>query len=362
MKLANIPRITFNRAHLFSVCIFVSLLLSFSVLLHAQQPQLNLADIVIALRSKKVTLAERNTLLTAAVKQRGVTFTLSADIEKELAATGADKTLLDAIRQKSSLVKTTATPPPVPVASPTPAPTPAPPDYSFFQKRADTNLGKGEFTLALADYNKAVELKPDAAIAFLNRGKTHYNLKSFDKAVADFDKSIELDPKGSLAFLNRGISQERLGNSKKAIADYQKAVALDAGNENAKANLKRLQDEEAKIAAKSLPPAPVPVPEPVKPPESINLGNLTITNATRMVTPVYSPVAQRSNIEGRVTVDVELDEKGNVVSAKAASGNGLLRASAEDAARKSKFKPALYNNAPIKATGSITYNFSLKPR
>jgi hypothetical protein len=37
----------------------------------------------------------------------------------------------------------------------------------------------------------------------------------------------------------------------------------------------------------------------------------------------------------------------------------MLRQSAEDAAKRSKFKPALFNGNPIKSKGSITYNFSL---
>lgn len=354
MKLVSIPRIKFFRIHLVSCLLLTSMMLSFAFFVKAQQPQLSLADLLIALRSKKVSLTERNTILAEAVKQRGVTFILSPDIEKELATTGADKILLDAIKQKSTIVKIAAATP-APVA--TPVPTPTPPDFSFFIKRADSNLGKGEYSLALPDYNKAVELKADDAVAFLNRGKTHYNLKSFDKAVADFDKSIELDPKGSTAYTNRGISHEKMGNIQKAMDDYKKAVDFDATNEAAKTSLKRLQDEQALAAAKAI---PQPVEEPVKVPESINLGNLSSANAIKLVTPIYSPIAQRSNVEGRVTVDVELDDKGNVVAAKAASGHQLLRSSAEDAARKSKFRPALFQNQPIKATGSITYNFSLK--
>lgn len=79
-----------------------------------------------------------------------------------------------------------------------------------------------------------------------------------------------------------------------------------------------------------------------------------------MVTPVYSTVAQRSQVEGRVVVEVELDAEGNVVSAKAISGHQMLRNAAEDAAAKSKFKPALFDGKPIKAKGTITYNFALK--
>ena len=329
--------------------------------LQAQQPQLTLADLLIGLRSKKVSLVDRNTILTEAVKQRGVTFSLSADIEKELTTTGAAKSLLDAIREKSPAV--VAAPTPAPVAMP--IPTPTPPDFAFYQTRADSNLGKGEYSLALADYDKAVELKADDAVAFLNRGKAHYYLKAFDKAGADYDKAIELDPKGLKAYYNRGVLFERLGNVEKAIADYQKAVDLDASNEPAKIGLKKLQDEQQARAATQSPtpsaPVAAPVVEPAKVPEFMNLGNLTSSNATKMVTPIYAQIAQKSNVEGRVVVEVEIDDKGNVVSAKAVSGPQLLRLSAEDAARKSKFKPAMFGAQALKAIGSITYNFTLKP-
>ena len=357
MKLLSIAQNRMIRQRFAAFFIASAFMFTLTLSLHAQQPQLSLADLLIGLRSRKASLADRNTILAEAVKQRGVTFSLSADIEKELAATGAAKNLLDAIREKSQAA---VAPAPTPAAKP--VPTPTPPDFSFYQTRADANLGKGEYTLALADYDKAVELRTDDAVAFLNRGKTHYNLKAFDKAGADYNKAIELDPKDSKAYYNRAVLFERLGNLDKAIADYQKAVDLDASNEPAKTGLKKLQDEQtAKAAAQAPPPVATPVVEPVKVPESLNLGSLSAANATKMVTPIYAAIAQRTNVEGRVTVEVEIDEKGNVVSAKAVSGHQLLRSSAEDAARKSKFKPAMFGSQPIKATGSITYNFTLKP-
>jgi outer membrane biosynthesis protein TonB len=55
-----------------------------------------------------------------------------------------------------------------------------------------------------------------------------------------------------------------------------------------------------------------------------------------------------------------LSDEGDVTSAKATSGHQMLRTSAEDAARRSKFKPATFNNKPLKGKGVIVYNFSLK--
>ena len=357
MKLSNTPPSILSRKNVIAAMVSAALMFGTAVL--AQSPQLSLADLLIGLRSKKVSLPERNIILTEAIRQRGVTFAMTAEIEKELETTGAAPSLIDAIRQKTAASK--PVPPPVaavvkPIA--TPVPTPTPPDFSFYQTRADQNAGKGEFTLALADYNKSLEMKADNAIAYMSRGKAHYNLKSYDLSVKDFDKALELNPKDSVAFLNRGVSYEKLGDARKAMGDYQKAVDLDPSNEAAKASLRRLQDAATAAAAAAAAEAAKNVPPP--PPEYVNLGALTSANAVRMVTPTYSVIAQRSNIEGKVTVAVEMDENGNVTSAKALAGHQMLRMSAEDAAKKSKFKPGMYNNVPVKSRGVITYNFSMK--
>ena len=344
MKLANTALLAPRKTFL----LIATAILLIATVAPAQSPQLSLADLLIGLRSKKVSLPERNTLLTEAVRQRGVTFTMSPEIEKELETTGATPTLVEAIRQKA--------PKPAVAVKPTPVPTPTPPDFSFYQNRADVNAGRGEYALALPDYNRSLELKADNQLAYLNRGKTHLGLKSYDLSVKDFDKAVELNPKDSAAFLNRGVAHEKLGDTTKAMADFRTAVDLDANNETAKANLKRLEDAKAAAAAAE---AAKNVPPP--PPDFVFLGNLTNANAVRMVTPTYSLTAQRTNIEGKVAVDVELDENGDVVSAKASSGHQMLRGPAEDAAKRSKFKPGLYNNKPIRAKGVIIYNFSLRP-
>ena len=349
MKPVNFTPLKISRKKVF---VFVtSAMLFLAAAAQAQSPQLSLADLLIGLRSKKATLPERNTILTEAVRQRGVTFTITTEIEKELETTGASPTLIEAIRQKAPKPVVVATPKPVA----TPVPTPTPPDFSFYQTRADLNAGKGEYSLALADYTKSLEMKADNQVAYLGRGKTHYNLKSYDLSVKDFDKAVELNPKDSVAFFNRGVSYEKLGDTKKAMGDYQKAIDLDSANETAKVSLRRLQDAEAAAAA-----AEAAKNAPPPPPAFVQLGNLTSANAVRMVTPTYSLVAQRAKVEGLVSVEVELDENGEVVSAKAISGHQMLRGSAEDAAKRSKFKPGMYNNRPIKAKGAIVYNFSLR--
>ena len=68
-------------------------------------------------------------------------------------------------------------------------------------------------------------------------------------SVEDFDKAIELSPKTAIAFLNRGAAYEKLGDVQKALADYKNATELDSANEAPKVEAKRLQDQVDKVEA-----------------------------------------------------------------------------------------------------------------
>jgi protein TonB len=74
--------------------------------------------------------------------------------------------------------------------------------------------------------------------------------------------------------------------------------------------------------------------------------------------PPYPASARMLNIEDSVNVQVVIDERGNVISAKAVSGHQLLRQAAEQAARSAKFDPTYLTGQAVKVTGVIVYRFS----
>ena len=84
-----IPQLAKLRSAVVSLAVMIAI---FSINSFAQQAQLSLADFLIGLRSKKVTIEERNKILTDAARERGVTFALTPEIEKELENTGAEDT------------------------------------------------------------------------------------------------------------------------------------------------------------------------------------------------------------------------------------------------------------------------------
>ena len=361
MRLTSFYRTKMSRL-LFPVIAVLIVFVSFA---QAQQPprQLSLADILIGLRSSKATLPERNKILSEAVVERGITFALTAEIENELYKTGAWKELVDAIRQKSPIIKTSAVADIQPQVQPKPVVKESLPDFSFYQKRADDNISKGEYDLAIVDYNKAVELNPKSVPAYFNRGRAFYFKRDFASAIESYSKVIELTPTDSIVYYNRGVSYEKMGDTQKASEDYQKAVELDENNTPAKENLKKIR--EAEQAKTQPPPAPKqPEPVPANPaaanentPTVFRYGRIDASQAVKMVMPVYPTAARNISAEGQVVVEVEIDEQGNVTSAKITSGHSFLRNSAEDAARRSKFKPAMIGGKPAKATGQIIYNF-----
>ncbi len=75
---------------------------------------------------------------------------------------------------------------------------------------------------------------------------------------------------------------------------------------------------------------------------------------------VYPQVAQRAGITGTVVVRALIDEKGNVVMAKALNELEMCTEAAVEAIKKTKFYPALQRDRPVKATISIPVVFQLK--
>jgi TonB family protein len=331
--------------------ICIALILLSSDRLVAQPAQLTLADLLIGLRSKKVSLDERNEILSGAVAARGVTFSLTPEIERELLATGAKQILIDSIRKKAPVVKMV----PVSTAEPKPAP---PPDYSFYEKRGASSATAGNLADALADYTKAIEMNPAAISSYLGRGAINLTNGSLDLAINDFNAVLEKLPKNSVAIAGRASAYEKAGKLESARDDFAKLVELEPDNQPAKANLSRIQVELDKIAEAQKPkPEPSPVvASPVKP-DMITVGDLSEADAVKLVRPVYSQMASRAKIGGKVTVEITIDKDGKVTSAKAVSGSLMLKAECESAALRSQFKPQMWNGEPIAAKGHLTYNF-----
>lgn len=86
-------------------------------------------------------------------------------------------------------------------------------------------------------------------------------------------------------------------------------------------------------------------------------GGVLNGKATVLPNAEYPAAALAVRAAGTVTVQIIIDEKGDVMNAAAVSGHPLLRAAAVAAAKEAKFSPTLLNGEAVKVSGVLTYNF-----
>ena len=103
------------------------------------------------------------------------------------------------------------------------------------------NLGiaqkqKGNYTSAMANYNRAIESNVNYAKAWMNRGNVYLDQNENQKALADYDKGIELDPDNAVVWSNRGTVYARLNQMDQSILDYNHALELNPNYADAIAN------------------------------------------------------------------------------------------------------------------------------
>ena len=94
--------------------------------------------------------------------------------------------------------------------------------------RGDIYVKQGNDDRAIADYSKAIKLDPKYAKAYYNRGNAYAEKGEYDRAIADYTKVVELNSKDAQAYYNRGLAYAKQGKYDQAIADYSKAIELDA--------------------------------------------------------------------------------------------------------------------------------------
>lgn len=113
-------------------------------------------------------------------------------------------------------------------------------------------------------------------------------------------------------------------------------------------------------------------------PKIVNIGVMN-GKAVKLPLPEYPDEARRANVGGSVSVQVIVDEEGNVASANAipvvikiikrdgtetnfnpeeTAARKLLNEAAEIAAKEAKFAPTILSGKPVRVKGIIVYNFS----
>ena len=84
----------------------------------------------------------------------------------------------------------------------------------------------GRYPEAIADYDQALAMRPDHAVALNNRAWALYKMGRIAEALPDVQKSLRLDEASPHAFDTRAHLYQARGEADLAYRDYRQAMAL----------------------------------------------------------------------------------------------------------------------------------------
>ena len=90
---------------------------------------------------------------------------------------------------------------------------------------------------AMRDFNRALELNPGDANAYVGRGTLLTRTGRHAAAVKDLTRAIEIDPRYAEAYAKRCFVSMMLDRPAQAVIDCERAVTLDPGHRDAHTNL-----------------------------------------------------------------------------------------------------------------------------
>ena len=95
-----------------------------------------------------------------------------------------------------------------------------------YYNRGHAYAEKSQPVRALADFERALELKPNYAEALLGRGEILAQKGKWRQAVWDYDRAIRLKPGFADAYVDRAIAFDTQHEYRRAIADFDQALRL----------------------------------------------------------------------------------------------------------------------------------------
>jgi len=117
---------------------------------------------------------------------------------------------------------------------------------AFINRGWEKFMLRNDYDGAIADFNEALKLAPEFALAYSCLCATKDDMSKPDEALKDCNTALKLDPIHEFALVNRGNIRNRLGDLTGAKADYTQAIAVAPDDPLAYGNRRmtetRLQD------------------------------------------------------------------------------------------------------------------------
>lgn len=132
-------------------------------------------------------------------------------------------------------------------------------ETQFSDKRSEAlaAFSEGEWNKSIEIFTEAIILNPHNAVVFAKRGACFLKLKKPKACIRDCDRAIELNPDSAPAYKNRGRAHRLLGNFVEAARDLRQACKIDFDEQTDEwlkevtPNAKKLEDHERKKARRN---------------------------------------------------------------------------------------------------------------
>ena len=95
---------------------------------------------------------------------------------------------------------------------------------SVYAMRALAYSLKGQYATAIDDYDVAITMRPDFAVALNNRAWAYFRWGKAATGLPDVEKSLQLSPTSAHSLDTRAHIKQALGEPQAALRDYTKAM------------------------------------------------------------------------------------------------------------------------------------------
>ncbi|KAJ9706817.1 hypothetical protein PVL29_002006 [Vitis rotundifolia] len=118
--------------------------------------------------------------------------------------------------------------------------------------KGNAAFSSGDFSAAVRHFSDAIALAPTNHVLYSNRSAAYASLQQYSEALADAKKTVELKPDWSKGYSRLGAAHQGLGHLDDAVSAYKKGLEIDPNNQALKSGL-----ADAQAAASRPPPPPM---------------------------------------------------------------------------------------------------------
>eukprot|EP01100_Stratorugosa_tubuloviscum_P000793 TRINITY_DN117_c1_g2_i4.p1 TRINITY_DN117_c1_g2~~TRINITY_DN117_c1_g2_i4.p1 ORF type:complete len:319 (-),score=177.58 TRINITY_DN117_c1_g2_i4:928-1884(-) len=120
------------------------------------------------------------------------------------------------------------------------------------KNNGNTAFLNGKFEESITYFTEAISYDPNNHVLYSNRSGAYASLKDWTKALSDAQKTVELKSDFAKGFSRLGIAYFYLGDLEKATKAYQDGLKLDPNNQQLKQGLEQAQIETRQRGLKGL--------------------------------------------------------------------------------------------------------------